>query len=100
MRVDEEARGQLATRFEVLLPHLDERQQRLALGTEARLLGHGGVTAVAAAAPGNPPTVRRGGAEVESGEEPLPVGRVRRAGGGRKPVTDHDPELVAALLGL
>jgi transposase len=25
----------------VLLPHLNERQKRLALGTEARLLGHG-----------------------------------------------------------
>ena len=30
MRVDEDIRGQLVTRFEVLLPHLDERQQRLA----------------------------------------------------------------------
>ena len=44
MRVDEEIHDQLATRFEVLLPHLDERQQRLALeprpgcwGTEALL---------------------------------------------------------------
>src|SRR3954468_24213427 len=100
MRVDEEIRGQLATRFEVLLPHLDERQQRLALGTEARLLGHGGVTAVAAAARVTPNTVRRGVTELDSGEQPLPVGRVRRAGGGRKPVTAHDPELMAALLGL
>jgi hypothetical protein len=40
MRVDDEVRGQLATRFEVLLPHLNERQQRLALAREARLLGH------------------------------------------------------------
>src|SRR3954471_18927702 len=100
MRVDEEIRGQLATRFGVLLPHLDERQQRLALGTEARLLGHGGVTAVAAAAGVSPPTVRRGVTELDSGEVRLPVGRVRRAGGGRKPVTAHDPELVAALRGL
>ena len=30
MGVDEEVRGQHATRFEVLLPHLNERQQRLA----------------------------------------------------------------------
>src|SRR4051794_30911591 len=100
MRADEEIRGQLATRFEALLPHLDERQQRLALGTEARLLGHGGVAAVAAAAGVSPTTVRRGVTELDSGEEPLPVGRGRRAGGGRKPVTAHDPELVATLLGL
>src|SRR3954454_15867865 len=100
MRVDETIRDQLAPRFGVLLPHLDERQQRLALGTEARLLGHGGVAAVAAAAGVSPTTVRRGVTELDSGAEPLPGGRVRRSGGGRKPVTEHDPELVAALLGL
>ena len=44
--------AQLARRFEVLLPHLNERQQRLALATEARLLGHGGVRAVAEASRG------------------------------------------------
>src|SRR3954447_5212117 len=101
MGVDEWVRGQLATRFEVLLPHLNERQQRLALACEARLLGHGGVAAVAEAARVSPTTVRRGVTELDSGEEePLPVGRSRRAGGGRKPVTAHDPQLTAALLGL
>src|SRR3954454_11172164 len=100
MRVDDEVRGQLATRFEVLLPHLNERQQRMALACEARLLGHGGVAAVADAARVSPTTVRRGVGELDAGEEPLPAGRARRAGGGRKPVTAHDPELAAALLEL
>ncbi|SDZ26459.1 Rhodopirellula transposase DDE domain-containing protein [Geodermatophilus africanus] len=100
MRVDDEIRGQLATRFEVLLPHLNERQQRLALACEARLLGHGGVAAVADVARVSATTVRRGVSELDSGEEPLPVGRARRAGGGRRPVTAHDPEVAAALLGL
>ncbi len=50
MRINVGAREQLATRFAVLLPHLNERQQRLALATEARLLGHGGIRAVAEAA--------------------------------------------------
>jgi transposase len=58
------------------------------------------VAAVAAAARASPTTVRRGVSELDSEEEPLPVGRARRAGGGRKPVPAHDPELVAALLGL
>jgi len=98
MRVDEEVRGQLAIRFEVLLPHLNERQQRLALACEAGLLGHGGVAAVAEAAGVSPTTVRRGVTELDSAVEPLPVGRARRSGGGRKPVTAHDPELMAALL--
>src|SRR3712207_4120012 len=100
MRVEDEVRGQLATRFEVLLPHLNERQQRMALACEARLLGHGGVAAVADAARVSPTTVRRGVTELDSGEEPLPAGRSRRAGGGRKPVTAHDPVLTAALLEL
>jgi transposase len=100
MPIDAAARAQLVTRFEVLLPHLNERQQRLAVGTEARLLGHGGVRAVADAAKVSASTVRRGVAELESGEDPGPVGRVRRAGGGRKRAADHDPDLVAALLRL
>jgi DNA-binding MurR/RpiR family transcriptional regulator len=60
MGVDAEVRGQLARRFEVLLPHLNERQQRLALATEARLLGHGGVRAVAHVAGVSETTVRKG----------------------------------------
>ena len=81
MRVDDEVRGRLATRFEVLLPHLNERQQRLALATEARLLGRGGLAAVAAAARVSPTTVRRGVTELDAGEEPFSVGRSRRPGG-------------------
>jgi transposase len=100
MRIDAEVRGQLARRFEVLLPYLNERQQRLALATEARLLGHGGVRAVAEASGVSATTVRRGVMELESGEDLLPVGRARQAGGGRKRADEHDPELVAALLRL
>ncbi|MDA8273749.1 MAG: ISAzo13 family transposase, partial [Actinomycetota bacterium] len=35
--------------FQSLLPHLDERQRRLAAGLGARLLGRGGIAAVARA---------------------------------------------------
>src|SRR5688572_27411968 len=100
MRIDAEVRGQLSRRFEVLLPHLNERQQRLALATEARLLGHGGIRAVAEVTGVSATTVRNGVAELEAGEDPLPVGRARRAGGGRKRASEHDPELTRALLGL
>ncbi|MGH3505105.1 MAG: ISAzo13 family transposase [Nocardioidaceae bacterium] len=100
MRIDEEVRDQLARRFAVLLPHLNERQQRLALATEGRLLGHGGIRAVAQAAGVSASTVRAGVAELESGDEPLPVGRVRRAGGGRKSAGELDSDLVPALLRL
>jgi transposase len=95
-----EVRGQLAARFAVLLPHLNERQQRLALAVEARLLGHGGVRAVAQVAGVSETTVRRGVVELEAGEEPFPPDRVRRPGGGRKSAAHQDPDLVPALLAL
>ncbi|GAA4020201.1 hypothetical protein GCM10022232_75960 [Streptomyces plumbiresistens] len=88
----------LAAKFQVLLPHLDERQRRLAIGAEARSLGHGGIRLVAAAAGVREGTVSRGMAELESGQAPL--GRVRRSGGGRKKVTELDAGLRPALLAL
>ena len=88
----------LAAKFAIVLPHLNERQQRLYLASEARSLGHGGIAAVARAAGVSRQTVTDGVGELESGEQPL--GRVRRAGGGRKPVTTTDPGLLAALLAL
>jgi hypothetical protein len=91
-------REMLAAKFGVLLPHLDERQRRLYLGSEARALGHGGIRLVAAAAGVREATVSLGAAEVESGEEPL--GRARRRGGGRKRLAETDPGLVPALLAL
>jgi hypothetical protein len=95
-----EIRGQLAARFEALLPHLNERQRRLLLATEARLLGHGGVRAVAQVAGVSETTIRKGLLELDAGEGPLPLGRARRPGGGRKRAEDNDPGLVPALLGL
>jgi len=93
-------RDQLSRRFDMLLPQLDERQKRLALGTEARLIGHGGVRGVALAAQVSEATVRAGVSELVAADSSLPVGRSRRPGGGRKPAWKHDPGLVEALLGL
>ncbi|MBZ9645177.1 ISAzo13 family transposase [Streptomyces sp. PSKA30] len=98
MSVSDEVRSQLAVKFGVLFPHLDERQRRLVMGAEARLLGHGGIRAVARAAQVSETTVRKGVDELEAGEEPL--GRVRRPGGGRKKAVDLDPGLRPALLAL
>jgi len=85
----------LAAKFAVVLPHLDERQRRLLLGAEARSLGRGGIARVAAAAGVSRPTVTRGVAEVKAGA--VLSGRIRKTGGGRKPLTETDPGLMAAL---
>ena len=42
----------------MLFPHLDERQRRLLMGVEARILGHGGIRAVAWAAQVSETTIR------------------------------------------
>lgn len=88
----------LTAKFSALLPHLDERQQRLYLASEARSLGHGGIAAVARAAGVSRQTVTNGVDELESGQPPL--GRTRRPGAGRKRLTQTDPALRPALLAL
>jgi hypothetical protein len=88
----------LGTKFQVLFPHLNERQRRLLAAAEARALGRGGIRLVARAAGMREGTVSRGVAELESGANPL--GRVRRPGGGRKRLADLDPGLRPALLAL
>src|ERR1017187_10349606 len=98
MRVADGFEESLAAKFTVLFPHLDERQRRLLMGAEARVLGHGGIRLVARAAGVREATVAQGVTELDSGAEPL--GRARRAGGGRKRVADLDPGLRPALLAL
>jgi hypothetical protein len=91
-------REMLAAKSGSIFPHLDERQRRLLMGAEARVLGHGGIKLVARAAEVREATVSLGVSELDSGEEPL--GRARRRGGGRKPLAQTDPGLVPALLAL
>ena len=98
MAVDADVVALLRAKFEAVLPHLDERQQRLVVAGEARSLGHGGIAAVAAASGASRSRISAGVAELESGQAPLR--RVRRRGGGRKTVTTTDPALLAALLAL
>jgi hypothetical protein len=93
MEIDEQT---LAAKFDTILPHLDERQRRLVLAAEARSLGHGGISLVARAAGVSRVTITAGVEELETGVDPTP-GRARRAGGGRKPLTETDPELLDAL---
>jgi hypothetical protein len=98
MRQAEDIQTVLAAKFEVLLPHLDERQRRLLWAAEARSLGHGGIRTVARAAGVREATVSAGITELDSAAPPL--GRARRPGAGRKRLVDADPGLRPALLAL
>ncbi|MHB0911448.1 ISAzo13 family transposase, partial [Streptomyces argenteolus] len=63
----------------MVLPHLDERQRRLYLASEAEALGHRGIAAVARLAEVSESTVTRGRAELAVLATAL--GRIRRPGG-------------------
>src|SRR3569833_4172025 len=78
-------REQIRERFTAISPHLDERARRLLAATEARAAGYGGIAAVSQATSVAPSTIARGLQDLEA-ETPLAPGRVRRPGGGRKPL--------------
>ena len=60
------------------------------------MLGRGGIAAVSRASGISSNTIRKGMREIDAGER-LEDGRVRRRGGGRKPIAQTDPALLEAL---
>jgi hypothetical protein len=86
-------------RFTQLSLHLDERERRLLAAVEARACGYGGVAAVSRATGIAASTIGRGLKEL-AGEASAALGRVRRAGGGRRPRVVTDPDLLANLMAL
>jgi hypothetical protein len=91
--------ARIQRKYQLLLPEMDERRRRQWAAAEARELGWGGVSLVAHATGLSRPTITAGMRELD---QPLPqreaqAARVRRPGAGRRPVTQTDPGLLAAL---
>jgi len=86
-------------RFADLSSQLDERRRRLFAASEASAAGYGGIAAVTRATGIAPSTIGRGLKDLND-EAPLAAGRIRRPGGGRKPLTVTDPGLLTDLLAL
>jgi Rhodopirellula transposase DDE domain len=86
-------------RFTTLSPHLNERERRLFAATEAAAAGYGGIAAVSAATGIAVSTIGRGLKDLAEASGLVP-GRVRRAGGGRKPLVASNPGLMRELMGL
>jgi hypothetical protein len=82
-------------RWEAVGATLNERGRRLFAAVEARTAGWGGLAAVARITGLAPSTIGRGLDDLDA--EPLPQGRVRRAGGGRHALCEEDPGLIQAL---
>jgi transposase len=91
----------LSAKFAPLEPFLDERTRRLWAAVEARTLGRGGIMRVAEATGLSRATIRAGLRELTA---PLPPElqqgtseRLRRPGGGRRPLIESDPQLLQDL---
>ena len=83
-------------RFQALDPLLDERRRRRLAAAEAMAAGRGGVSAVSRATGMARSTIGRALVELRDGAA-LPDNRVRRSGGGRKPLSETDVSLLDDL---
>jgi hypothetical protein len=86
-------------KYRALQPEFDERRRRQWAAAEARDLGWGGVTAVAEATGLSRTTIGAGMKELvlPAKRRAAEAVRVRRPGGGRRPLSETDPKLLAAL---
>ena len=91
--------ARLRRKYRSLRAEMDERMRRQWAATEARDLGWGGVTAVAQATGMSRVTITAGLRELRqpAKQRARVATRVRRPGGGRRAITESDPELLAAL---
>jgi hypothetical protein len=91
----------LRRKFDLLLPLMNERMRRIWAAAEAIEIGWGGVFTVISATGLSHNTIDQGIRELKEGVSPdvleIPFGRVRRVGGGRKPITQHDTSLLRDL---
>ena len=96
---DAQAIERIRTKYRSLEPEMDERLRRQWAAAEARDVGWGGISAVAQATGLSRTTITDGLRELAlpQRERVIEARRVRRPGGGRKPATETDPGLLAAL---
>src|SRR5260221_10799718 len=90
-------RAAMIARLAALLPRLNERDRRLALGAEARSWGYGGIAEVHRATGASRSTIKQGMRDLEANDGSAETGRVRARGGGRKKAEIVDPGLIEAL---
>src|SRR5438874_247374 len=86
--------GIVQQKYEAMKPYLNERSRRLWAATEVRTLGYGGQQIVHEATGLSGTTISRGVAELAAEEgERVELGRIRKAGGGRKSKAVLDKDL-------
>jgi len=90
-------------KYQALAPFLHEKARRRWAACEALALGRGGISVVVAATKRSHPTIRRGIAELQAGDDSPPGEtqpdhpRIRRPGGGRYSIAATDRTLLRDL---
>ncbi len=100
--VDPDTLALVRQKYKRLSPVMNEKVQRQWAAAEALGLAHGGIALVAQATGLSRTTIAAGIRELQGGQQgatPETSGteRVRRRGGGRKSVVQHDPAVLEAL---
>jgi transposase len=88
---DQQTIEAIKQRYTCVAARLDERGRRAVAAAEALTLGWGGITAVARATGLSRTVIQSGIKELRGTRPSAPAGRVRRPGGGRKPIRATDP---------
>ena len=97
---DATTRERIRHKYQCLSPLMNERMRRQWAATEAQAAGWGGVSLVSHATGLARNTIAAGVTELEyrrTHRNTVVTERIRRAGGGRKPLTQTDPGLLKAL---
>jgi transposase len=92
-----EAHELIKQRYERIAGVLDERARRAVAAAEALALGRGGIAAVSRATGLSRKAIALGVRELRGEVPRAEPGRIRRPGGGRKPLESQDPTLRADL---
>lgn len=87
----------IKTRIETVLPILDERQRRIYLSAEAQSIGWGGKSKIAELSSVTRRTIAKGETESVVNMDDTTKSRIRKEGGGRKKVIEHQPEMLKAI---
>jgi transposase len=89
------AEQQIAEKLAIVMPHLNEKQRRVLMAAEAKMLGWGGISKVAKATGVSRVTIHKALSEVEG--KKVIAERVRKPGGGRKDILEYHPEILEKL---
>ena len=87
----------IKTRIETILPMLNERQRRVYLSAEARSIGWGGKSKIAQLSSVTRRTIAKGESESLVTEGGAIKAHIRKEGGGRKKVIEHQPKMLQAI---